>query len=195
MDIRKIAIIFVIGALFAILAFSTIDAVVTDPRETYCNEQNYMYYAEKPLIAQADTCKPIQPTAEEQEHCVDNNGYFYYEYDANGCATSYRCSCSDGYPAAQARYELITFLLYSLFATIGVALGVFLPKQKNPLHEWIGTGFMLGGFVCLFIGTAKYFEEMDKIIRPIVILVELALIVYLAYKKLGDLKEETKKRK
>lgn len=190
MDIRKIAIIFVIGALFAILAFSTIDAVITNPREEYCK---YDYERPVPMKLNADStdCPDYSgPTEEELMECSDNKGYIIYEYDDNGCPYSHRCSCRMGYADAVKRYSLIVFILYTAFATIGVSIGIFLPLSKNPLHEWVGTGFMLGGFICLFIGTAQYFGDMNKVLRPIVILLEMALIIFFTYRKLGDIREK-----
>jgi hypothetical protein len=187
MDIRKIAIIFVIGALFAILAFSTIDAIIINPEDEFCNDELRRPMLDRVPKEKADCPDFTEPAKEAYQECEDNNGYMIFQYDSMGCPTESKCSCAEGYAAAQARYEFITFILYSIFATIGVAVGVILPKSKNPLHEWVGTGFMLGGFVCLFIGTARYFEEMNRMIRPIIILVELILIVWLSYKKLGDL--------
>jgi len=53
---------------------------------------------------------------------------------------------------------------------------------------------MLGGFVCLFIGTISYFEEMNKILRPIIVLIEMILIIFLSYKKLGDISTNVRKK-
>ncbi len=190
MDIRKIAIIFVIGALFAILAFSTIDAFVENPRDEFCSEK---FFDPPRKITDEIDCDNIIAPREAQIACNDNDGYIIYDYDENGCAVDYQCSCKEGYSDALRNYEFLNFILYTIFATIGIAIGVFLPSKKNPLHEWVGTGFMVGGFICLFIGTIRYFEEMNKMIRPVVILIEMVIIIYISYKKLGDIKEQVKK--
>ena len=73
----------------------------------------------------------------------------------------------------------------SVLGFIAVVAGLYLPSAANPLHEWIGTGFMLGGLADIFIGTGMYFSELHRIARPVVILLELVLVIFVAYKYLG----------
>ena len=54
---------------------------------------------------------------------------------------------------------------------------------------------MLGGLVTLFFGTFRYYEYLGRYVKPIVILVELIIVIYLSYKKLKDIKSDGKARK
>ena len=79
----------------------------------------------------------------------------------------------------------------SFLGFLAVVSGLYLPSAANPLHEWIGTGFMLGGLADIFIGTGQYFSELHRIARPIVIFFELVLVIFVAYKYLGPKLNET----
>ena len=72
---------------------------------------------------------------------------------------------------------------------IALIAGLYLPKKKNPINEWVGSGFLLGGILTILVGTVRYFGDMGRYARPIIILVELVLVIYLAYRKLGDKKK------
>ncbi|MFH1408523.1 MAG: hypothetical protein ABIH34_01320, partial [Nanoarchaeota archaeon] len=65
-----------------------------------------------------------------------------------------------------------------------IIIGLYLPAEKNVLNEWIGSGFLLGGLITLFIGTALYFSDFLRWLRPIVILFELGLVIFISYRKL-----------
>ena len=79
-------------------------------------------------------------------------------------------------------------MVTALLGLVAIILGLYLPKDINSLNEWIGTGFMFGGLISVFIGTARYFQDMHKIVRPIIILIELILVILITYKKLKDKK-------
>ena len=65
---------------------------------------------------------------------------------------------------------------------------------KNELNEWVGGGFILGGLITMFIATSMYWQHIDKIARPIVILAELILVLWIAYKKFGPKKDKKAKK-
>ena len=184
-DLRKVAIIFVIAILYAIFVFTFVDAVNPGPdRNEYCTDS-----FEKPrsLIErkQGVDCPDIDPTKEEIMQCSKNLGYIQFDYDS-----SYECSCKEGFKGLMEKKNLIDFGIYTIFALIAILVGLFLPYEKNTLNEWVGTGFMLGGLITLFIGTARFFGDLARPLRPVVILVELIIVIYISYKKLGNFKNK-----
>ncbi|MBS3113021.1 hypothetical protein J4418_02990 [Candidatus Woesearchaeota archaeon] len=173
-DIRKILIIFVIGILYGVFVHSFVDAVYPEPRyEDYCNEYGRTIpFKEKPA-----ECEPV-----ELPKC---KGYIDYQYNSEGCPILAECNlCSLELEDSMQKHNLVYFILSSIFGLFAISLAIYLPLKKNELNEWIGTGFMLGGILSIFIGTAIYYGDMARIFRPFVILVELIIIISLAYKKI-----------
>ena len=188
-DLRRIVMIFIIAVLYSVFVYSFIEAVYPAPEyNDYCGYGERPYA--KPLMPTKETetvtCPKIQEaTEEEQKSCQHNLGYIVYDYDNKGCPTSYQCSCKPGYRDITEKHELVVFIVSAAFALLAIVIGLHLSPKKNPLNEWVATGFLLGGLVTLFVGTARYFGSMNKIIRPIVILIELIIVIYLTYKKMG----------
>lgn len=177
-DVRKILVIFLIGILYAIFVQSMIEAIYSSPDyEDYCR-----YNMPEPVKM---GISPQNCTALVETIQCDKGGMIQYIYDSNGCPNSTYCDyCSIGWEKAQEQYRLIVFIVSSAMALIAIGIGLVLPVKKNPLNEWIGTGFLLGGLITLFIGTIRYYEDMTRILRPIVMLIELGIVIFLAYKKL-----------
>ena len=190
-DVRKIAIIFVIAVLFVVLVYSTNEAIYPRPDyDDFCEER----FLEKPIDRIGETknytCPGYEkPSKETLQECYDKDGRPDYNYDEYGCPTEYECEmCGKHYEDAREQYNFIMFIVYGIAGLIAVVLGLFLPKKKNELHEWIGTGFMLGGLITIFFGTATYFGEMHRVVRPFIILTELLIVIFVAYKKFSDKK-------
>ena len=185
-DVRRILIIFVIGVLFAILSQAVIDAIYPAPKyEDFCKNS----YSQGPLYAVGPgKVAPVNCTDVDYSTCYNQRGTpVNYTYNNLGCVVSYKCDfCQMAFDKNQQEYNLIVFLISSILGLIGIAIGLHLPSQSNSLNEWIATGFMLGGLLALFIGTARYYADMGRFIRPAVIFVELVIILYLAYKKLSQ---------
>jgi len=53
---------------------------------------------------------------------------------------------------------------------------------------------MLGGVFTLFFGTARYYSDMHRILRPVVMLIELLIVIYLIYKVFGKNMRTSKKK-
>ena len=186
-DVRKILVIFLIGILYAIFVQSLIEAVHPEPKyEDYCNQP--MYPVAAPLSNPKNQAnlevEPVNCTPIVSVQC-GKGGNLQFNYSSDFCPTSSYCDyCNNYLQKAQEKYRLIVFIVSSIMALIAIAVGLMLPVHKKPINEWIGTGFLLGGLITLFIGTIRYYEDMTRILRPIVMLLELALVIFLAYKKL-----------
>lgn len=195
-DLRRVAIIFVIAILYAIFVNALIAAFYPEPRyEDFCRQR---FYPEKSYPAPVDVkqCPKYQePTQEELDKCAEARGYPEYQYDANGCPTKYKgCNyCQREFDAASQKYSLYFFIISSILAVVAIGIGLMLPTKINSLNEWIATGFILGGLITLFFGTFRYYEYLGRYVKPVVIFVELVLVIFLAYKKLQDIKSDKPK--
>ncbi|MCB9361814.1 hypothetical protein H6504_00120 [Candidatus Woesearchaeota archaeon] len=190
-DLRRIVVIFVIGVLFAIFVFSTIDAIYPSPDYTdFCNDRPI---APK-LIESGVECADVQYPEDEARACLDNKGQMEPVYDSRGCIASYRCEmCYAEYDQARQEHDLVLFIVSSILGLVAIVIALYMPTRD--INEWIATGFMLGGLFTLFFGTAVYFGDMARYIRPVVIFLELALVIFLAYKKLSKPDEEDRPKK
>lgn len=192
-DIRKIIIIFVVAVLFAVLVFSVIEAAFPSPKwDDFCRQNAYP--VEKPYISNK-TCPDINVSVSDRKICDEKKGYIEYtDYDANGCPTTYNCNtCQRDFDQAQQKHQRYVFYISAILSLVAIFIGMYLPAETNTLNEWIGTGFMLGGTFALFFGTATTFQWLDRIVRPIVILLELILVIFIAYRKIGNLRQDKKK--
>ncbi len=188
-DLRKIVIIFVIAVLFAIFVHTFIQAVYPAPDwNDYCSS------AVKPRATPVrENCSVFNVPEEQYASCGNQGGYIEFLYDSEGCASGYTCNtCNVGYDEASRKQGQVAFYLSALLSLIAIVVGLFLPVSKHPLNEWIGTGLMLGGLFSLFFGTARYFSDLSRILRPVIMLVELAIVIFVAYRKLDQNKPKKK---
>ena len=189
-DLRRILIIFVIAVLFSVFVVTTIEAIYPAPKyEDFCHS-NFGPRAAPAIPTKTNTCPATEPSQAFFQQCSDQKGYVDYKiYDSNGCAKEPFCNtCNNDLTKANEKYNFIYFLIAALAGLLAIGLGVYLPSAKNPLHEWIGTGFMLGGLFILFFGTVRTFGDLQRYLRPVIILLELLIIIWLSYKKLGNKK-------
>ena len=197
-DLRRIVIIFVIAILYTIFVNAIIGAFYPEPRyDDYCRQR---FYPEKPYAAPGDrtnlNCPQYkEPTRDALDKCAEEKGFPEYQYDANGCIAEYKgCNfCQRDFDNANEKYNFVVFIVSSVLAIVAIAVGLMLPTPiKGSLNEWIATGFMLGGLITLFFGTFRYYRYLGRYIKPIVILIELLVVIYLSYKKLKDSKTDEK---
>ena len=198
-DLRRVAIIFVIAILYAIFVNAFIAAFYPEPKyEDYCKQR---FAPATPYIKSDIMCQKFnQPSPQELEKCSNDKGQPDYLYDANGCPVQYKgCSyCQRDFDSANQKYNLYFFIFSSILAIIAIGIGLLLPTS-NSLNEWIATGFILGGLITLFFGTFRYYQYLGRYVKPFVILAELLIVIFLSYKKLKDIKgagkSSTKKRR
>lgn len=195
-DLRRVAIIFVIAILYAIFVNAIIGAFYLTPRyEDYCRQR---YYPEKAYPAPIDRVECPGLSDDEKvkvDNCFDQKGYPEYITDSKGCAAKFKeCNfCQRDFDNASQKYNFYFFIISSILALVAIAIGLLLPPS-NDLNEWIATGFMLGGLVTLFFGTFRYYQYLGRYVKPLVIFAELVIVIYLAYRKLKDVKGRKKRR-
>ncbi len=183
-DVRRIIIIFVIAVLFAILVNVSIEAFYPSPEyDAYCTPER----APKPVLYEEPrNCTELKVSQEFTDECIQEKGSVEYRYDSRGCPKEVYCNtCHRDLDQANKAYNLVVFIVSSIAGLIALVVGLHLPQKKNVINEWVGSGFLLGGLLTIAVGTIRYFGDMGRYTRPIVIFIELALVIYLAYKKLG----------
>lgn len=187
MEPKKLAMIFAIAILLPLCIGLFVDAIYSEPKyEDYCNNTFYPEY--KQVIPNV-TCPDFSMTAEFQ-NCVNQHGNPVFRYDENNCQIFYECDlCSITYEKVRAEYNRNLFFILAPIALIFVVLGIFLTI------EYLGAGFMFGGLILLFYATLRYFSDMSKLLRAIVIFVELLIILYIGYKKIDQKSKKKKKNK
>jgi hypothetical protein len=180
-DIRKIVIVILIAVLFSVFVFSSIEAVYPSPNwGDYCDNNR----VKVPFQGERN-CTPIDVPDEAYDTCEGNIDFRYQ----NGCATEYFCNtCSVELEAAQEMHDNVTFFISAFLALIAIFVGLYLPAKENTLNEWIGTGFLLGGAFVLIFGTIQGYGSLHRWLKPVIMLAELLLVIFLAYKKVKNLK-------
>jgi hypothetical protein len=185
-DVRRIIVIFVIAILFTIFINVAIEAFYPQPDyETYCTPER----SPRPMFAKepsSTSCPEVLVPQDVSDACMAEKGSVEFKYDSKGCPTEAYCNtCYIDLELANERYNLIVFIVCAIAGLGALITGLYLPQQRNPINEWVGSGFLLGGILTILVGTIRYFGDMGRYTRPIVILIELVLVIYLAYKKLG----------
>ncbi len=182
MEFKKIIIIFVIAMLYAVFVFSVIDAVYPKPEyASFCQSTHISQPASSGAVK---NCSDFSVPTQEQDACYAKNGKIEYTYGADGCASGYLCNtCNAEFTQATNTHNRYVFYISAVLSLIAIFVGMFLPTKKNTLNEWIGIGFMLGGAFALFFGTATSYNALDRVMRPIIIFLEIALVIFISYKK------------
>lgn len=180
-NLKKFGVIISITVLFAIFIFSLITAVQEKPDYSdFCNSLSV------PVKMQVENlnCPEANFSELDAESCQSERGDYIPKYET-GCITNYECeTCFRDYNLAQKNHNFLTFIISTILGLIVVLLSIYLPHKKDSLKEWVLIGLLLGGLIAIFIGTGQYFSDLHRILRPIVILLEIVLIIFVAYKKM-----------
>lgn len=175
-DFRKLLVALAIAVLFAIFVNTSIEAISPSPQyDKYCNETTtgkYPYAYREPSAA---------PMTAEEKAAVDA-----YDQKAK--------ECQDAWQAAQEKHEFVVFLVSAVAGLIAIVAGLYI-SVSTPVGMSIASGFILGGLFTLFVGTISGWGSIAATVRPFVMLVELAIVIFVAYKQLNGPKKSTSIRK
>jgi hypothetical protein len=179
MDVKKVAMILAITVLLPLFVGLFADAAYQEPEyDDYCNNSYYEY--PKSVQASPVNCSDVYATPEAQQ-CSREKGSSEFTYDSNGCAQFKSCNyCHLNYDEARQKYNRNLFFILMPVGLIIVILGLFL------LVDYLGAGLMFAGLIIMFYATMRYFSDMSKILRALVILVELLVIMWIGYRKIED---------
>lgn len=182
-NVKKYGIIIIIAILLSLFAFSIVDLIEERPNyEDYCGSDIFP----RKIVSDATNCPAINEPGELEERDCDNiEGDIEYTYNANGCAVSYECNtCRSGFEEASRGHRLLGFIVTSVLGVIAILIGLY-SKGKEEVAEWIFSGILIGGILSVIFGTMSYFSDMGRFVKPIVLIVEFALIVLIALKTAG----------
>ena len=175
MDIKKLAMMIVIAILIPLFIALFIDALYSEPQyEDYCD---FEQYPRALPIKEDQSCDFEYST--EQEECYSSKGTPTFDYDSDGCQVYKECDfCSKDYEDARDVYNRNVFFVFAIISLLIIVAGVYLKT------DYIGAGLMFGGVITLFYSTIRYISSMDKLLRALVILIDLIIIIWISYKKI-----------
>lgn len=193
-DIRKIAVIFVIAILFSIFTFTTIDAIYPNPDyDDFCDIKPKLIETKEACESDGgqweyyDKAIAIKESQYQCDKISESNGQLTLNCqiltkDRGYCDIKH--TCQKDYDDAQEKQKLFVFILAAIFGIIGIVYGIY-ANPKDNIKQWIGSGFMIGGLINIFFGTMVYFQYTDRFVRPLIIFIELALVIFISIKQLG----------
>jgi hypothetical protein len=93
-------------------------------------------------------------------------------------------TCREEFYTAENVYKRNIFLVSVVLGTVALIAGIFFIRVSA-----ISTGLLLSGLLLYFIGTVRFWSDMDDYLRLIVLTIVLVALIYVGYKKLNDRKE------
>lgn len=181
MEIKKVSLTIGIAVLFALFIGFAIDAFYAGPEyNDFCKSKSYPY-PEKPYPTQVDITKCQQLNYKDSIYtsCTQDIGYVAYDIDEKGCQINPYCeTCQVKFDAANKIYSRNLFFIAAVIGIIAIIAGLVYVKL-----DAIASGFMFGGILLLIYGTIRVFGDLSRIMRVIVLFIELVLLVYIGIKK------------
>lgn len=189
--VKKLAVIVTIAILFSVLTFSIAELAIEKPQYN-----DYCIFTPKPsTVPVSNTCPDNAIDENLVQECYSGGGVVRYDYNNLGCPVDMRCdTCSADYDAAVSHFRLISFIITSILGLTAILVCLSL-SPTNEILDWVFSGFTIGGLVSIFIGTISYFSDMNKFIRPVVMIVEIALVIWVALKVKKNQERKTRKLK
>jgi len=176
-NVKKIGIIIIIAILFTVFSFSIVDLVLPEPEyENFCGHKAMPI---RPVQKDIE-CMAFEVPEQDIDDCNNRKGFIDYSYDANGCPVDYTCNtCNAAYDAAGKEHRFVGFIITTIMGIIAIIVGLY-ACAKQEVVEWIYAGFLIGGIASIAFGTMSYFRDMGRFAKPIVLLIEMALIIWIA---------------
>ncbi len=189
-NLKKISLTIGIAILFALFIGFTIDAIYPSPKyENYCTPA---YYPQQAKLSEPSECKNNLNNEAISNTCYKERGEIRYDYDSDGCPSRMYCDlCSADFNNANDKYSLILFYITALIGIIAIIIGLFMSLSI----EAIASGLIFGGILTLLQGTVRVFGTLGKYSKPIMLGIELAIILLIAYKKRDENLKDKKKRR
>ena len=181
-DIKKIALTIAVGVLLALFVGFLVDAVYSSPKyEDFCSPSTRPAYEKFPYpdMINTSSCPKINYNDSIYTSCTFDKGYVAYKVDSNGCQVDPYCEiCQVKFDDGNKIYSRNLFLILAPISIILIIIGFFLSLES------IGSGFILGGILILIYATFRVFGDLSKIMRVVLLGVELVLVIWLGYKKI-----------
>ncbi len=183
MKVKEVAMVVALALLSAFFVGLLVDALYEEPEYDELCKPSERPYPEKASPIYPQQCPPQNSTVQEQQlilQCQDDKGMPDYYIDTQGCATSFKeCNyCQRDFNQALQIYNRNVFSIVTPLGLLAIIFGLFVSL------EVIGSGAMFGGILLVAYGTMRYFSDMSKIMRVVVIGIELLLLIIISIKKL-----------
>ncbi|MDP3917403.1 MAG: hypothetical protein Q8Q42_03915 [Nanoarchaeota archaeon] len=184
MKVKELLMALAIAIMAALFVGLLIDAVYSSPEyEDYCdnNEKRVSPLPERIGVNKTECPDPYFTYQNEINACSEEEGFAEFEYDKNGCQIYGSCNyCSKDFNDANEKYNRNIFFIITPIAIAAIIFGLLYGM------EVIGSGFMFAGILLLIYSTGRYFSDMSKTMRVVVIGIELLLLLWITKKKLSN---------
>ncbi len=180
MDLKKVSLTIGIAVLFALFIGFFIDAVYPGPEyDQFCKNYNRPMAAPYKGSTETNKCPEINYNDPVSQECNEKGGYIEYDYDAQGCAVNPKCNtCNVEFNGVNKVYSRNLFFITAVIGIAAILIGLIFVQL-----DAIASGFMFGGILVLIYGTARVFGDLSKVMRVIVLGIELVVLVYIGIKK------------
>ncbi|MEK6840193.1 MAG: hypothetical protein AABX72_04565 [Nanoarchaeota archaeon] len=185
MKAKEVAMTIALAVLGALFVGLLVDAIYESPKyEDYCGRGQYeaQPYPKYVVPGQEPICgyNATKTEIDAINKCYEEEGMPEFNYDDRNCQTSFKeCNfCNKQYQDATEVYNRNVFYIVAPIGALAVIIGLFIG------YEVVGTGFMFSGILLVAYATMRYFSNMSKIMRVVVIFIELVLLVLISIKKL-----------
>lgn len=182
MKAKEVAMTIALAILGALFVGLLVDAAYESPKyEDFCGRGHYPDAYPK-YIDPGHICS-YNATAQERQsidQCYQQEGNPEFNFDDKGCQTSYKeCNfCNKQFNEANNIYNRNVFYIIAPLGALAIIIGLFMGL------EVVGTGFMFSGILLVAYATTRYFSNMSKLMRVVVIFIELVLLIMVSIKKL-----------
>ncbi len=193
-NLKKVSLTVGLAVVFALFVYALIDAFYEEPQyDKYCR-MDEPYGRPMPIGKQPPVQVDCPVLVAKEQACYAQQGMVRYSYDnETGCPIDLMCDmCNKEFENARNAYIKNIFYITAPIGLLAIVLGMYLPLTVDA----IASGFMFGGIITLVQGTVRVFGDLSKISRVVVLGIELAIIVWLGYRKVQDVpKREKEQRK
>jgi len=177
--VKTIILSLVIAIVLAAFVIYLIQAIYPSPDyEDFCDEAEIRVPIPENKELLGGTCATVAP--DSRQECCENKGYKTYNEETGQCEGSLYAECQEQYENARDKYRLVVFFVAVISGLIAVSAGILLNLPS------VSSGLMLGGTFLVFYGTAIYWSKLSNWLRALVLAVVLAILIWLAYKKLRN---------
>ncbi len=178
-NLKNISLTISIAVLFALFIGFAIDAFYPGPEhQDFCtNDRAYPKPYGEPF--NRTTCPDIDSQDPIYATCTQDKGYVTYEFDKNNCQVNPYCeTCQVEFDASNKLYSRNLFFITAVIGIIAILVGLVYVGL-----DAIASGFMFGGSLVLIYGTVRVFGDLSRVMRVVVLGIELVVLVYIGIKK------------
>ncbi|HLC46580.1 MAG TPA: hypothetical protein VJI75_02455 [Candidatus Nanoarchaeia archaeon] len=177
MKVKNLLIGFAIAVILPFVVGYGINTFDASPEyQQYCNDSYYPYSipVKVPGPEYGMNCSFNPALDQDMQNCSMNRGIPRIKYDERGCSLNMTCDmCQKGFDAAQKSHQRIVFVVAGIIGVIAIIIGAMLFSV-----EAVGAGLMGGGIVSLIYGNIVYWQNLDNLMKFLILLAALVIVIY-----------------